>query len=130
MLVSLFVLGFSPNSKIFHLYGSSPIAAKDTFLFYVRHSWPLSSKVYFLDQHLLWNRALFEMVISEDYNLCALIPFAKRLTVKLSLPVLTTKVGRGWDSNTRMQGELSNWLHHCNKEKNACKTKTKKWTYI
>ena len=70
------------------------------------------------------------MVISEDDNLRALIPIAKRLTVKISLPVLTTKVYRGRVSNTRMRGERSNRLHHCNTEKNACKTKTKKWTNI
>ena len=121
---------FRQTRKFFIDNGTSKLAVKDKFLFNVRDSWPLSSMVFLRVQHLLWYRVLFEIVISEDDQLRALIPIAKRLTVKISLPVLTTKVCRSRVSNTRMRGERSNRLHHCNKEKNACKTKTKKWTYI
>ena len=40
-------------------------------------------------------------------------PKAKRLTADLSLPVLTTKVCRGWDLNTQPSACGANALTHC-----------------
>ena len=53
----------------------------------------------------------FKMVISEDPWHSH--PFAERLAMKLSLPVPTTKVCRGWDSNTQPSTCGANALTHC-----------------
>ena len=42
-----------------------------------------------------------------------LIPTAQRLVVELSLPVLTTKVCRGRESNTQFSACEANGLDHC-----------------
>ena len=40
-------------------------------------------------------------------------PVAERLAVELSLPVFTTKICRGWDSNTQPSAFGTNALIHC-----------------
>ena len=42
-----------------------------------------------------------------------LTPIAERIAVELSLPVFTTKVCRGWDSNTQLSACMVNALTHC-----------------
>ena len=42
-----------------------------------------------------------------------LTPNAERLAVELSLPVLTTRVCRGWDSNTQPSAFGANALTNC-----------------
>ena len=42
-----------------------------------------------------------------------LTPIAERVAVELSLPVLTTLVYRGWDSNTQPSACGANALTHC-----------------
>ena len=42
-----------------------------------------------------------------------LTPSAERLVVELSLPVFTTKICRGWDSNTQPSAVGANDITHC-----------------
>ena len=55
--------------------------------------------------HLMWHDIPFIMVISKD-------PWHSRLAVKLSPPVFTTWVRRGWDSNTQPSACWANALMH------------------
>ena len=43
----------------------------------------------------------------------ALTPIAERFAVELSLPVFTTLVCRGWDSNTKTSARGAHALTHC-----------------
>ena len=78
-------------------------------LTYARHSWPLSSERSLACHTYCDREHLFIMVIS-----VTLTPIAERLAVELSLTVFTTKVCRGWDSNTQPSVWWANALTNCN----------------
>ena len=102
--VGLFDWRFSSHWRIVHSYGDLTIHT----LTIARHSWPLSSEGY-----LACHTTFFYS--GHLRGPMALTPIAKRLTVELSLPVSTTYVCWGFDSNiqpsTCMRGERSNRLH-------------------
>ena len=71
-----------------------------TFFWRIRHSLPVSNKVSLNSvPHLLWYRTSVYMFTSE-LGPMTLTPVAKRLTVELSLPVLTTWAYRGQEHRT------------------------------
>ena len=78
-------------------------------LTYARHSWPLSSERSLACHTYCDREHLFIMVIS-----VTLTPIAERLAVELPLPVFTTKVSRGLDSNTQPSVWWANALTNCN----------------
>ena len=47
------------------------------------------------------------------WGLVTLTPIVERLAIELSLPVFTTSVRRGWDSNTQPSTCEANSLTHC-----------------
>ena len=77
-------------------------------LTYVRYSWPLSSDVSLTCHTYCDTRHPFIMVIS-----VTLTPIAERLAVELLLPVFTTYICRGWDSNTQPSACEANALAYC-----------------
>ena len=86
---------FFPTWEFFSM--TSPLPVK----IHVWHLGPLSSEGSLGCQTYCDTRHPFIMVMSED--LCHSHPlpsFAERLAVRLSLPVFTTNVCCGWDSNT------------------------------
>ena len=96
---SLVFFQFSSHSKNCHSFGDVTIAGEGLqILTPVRHVWPLSSKSS-LACHTYYTGPPCIVVISED-QCNTITPNALRLAVKLSLPVLTTQVCRGWDLNT------------------------------
>ena len=103
--VCLFVV-YRPTGEFF-TPGDVIIAGKGMQnLTFARHSWPLSSE-HSLACH---TRHPFIMIISEDpwhYNL---LP---RVGMELPLPVFTTLVCRGWDSNTKTSVCEANTPTHC-----------------
>ena len=61
--------------------------------------------------HLLWH---WSFVYNDDLRgPVTLTPYAKRKAVGLSLPVLMTEIGRGWDSNTQFSACGANARTHC-----------------
>ena len=67
--------------------------------------------VFFSVPHLLWHGAT---VYNGNFRgPVTLTPFAERLVVQMSLPVFTTKVCRGWDSNTEPSACEANTLTRC-----------------
>ena len=56
--------------------------------------------------------AMWEFDFSK-WNKPTLTPIAERAAVQLSIHVLTTKVCRGWDSNTQHSACDANALTHC-----------------
>ena len=75
-------------------------------LIYVRHSLPVSSEV-----------SLACHMYCETYNghlrgPVILTPIAERLAMELLLPVFTTWVCRGWDSNTQPSACEANAVTH------------------
>ena len=61
--------------------------------------------------HLLWHGA--PVYNGHLRGPVTLTPIAERLAVELSLPVLTTQVCRGWDSNAQPSACGANALTHC-----------------
>ena len=61
--------------------------------------------------HLLWYGA--SVYYDHLRGPVTLTPIAERLEVLLSLPVFTTQVCRGWDSNTQPSACGTNALSHC-----------------
>ena len=116
--VCLFVWGLSSHSRIFHSYGDiTTMAAAITgeglqiLTNYARHLWPLSSEGS-LACHIYCDTGHpFIMVIVRGPLTLTLI--AEGLTVKLSLPVLTSQVCHGWDSSTQPSACGANALTHC-----------------
>ena len=105
-------LEFSSHSRIFHSFRDVTIAGEGLqILTYARHSWPLSTKDS-LGWHIYCDtRHLFIMVISEDpWNSYILL---SDYQLWISLPVLTTYVCHGWDSNTQPSACWANTLNHC-----------------
>ena len=77
------IKGFSSHWRIFHLYGDFAITVEGLDLY----SWPLSSKGCLTYYIYCDTGQPFIVVISKDpWN----TPFAERLAVEQSLPVLTT----------------------------------------
>ena len=82
MFVCLFVW-------LFHSFGDVTITVEGLqILTYARHSWPLSSE-----------GSLACHTYCDTGCPVTLTPIAEPLAVKLSRPVFTTKVCRGWDSS-------------------------------
>ena len=79
-------------------------------LTYTRHSWLLSSDC-FLAYHTLCHKGHPFIMLSPMTVVFA--PFAERVIVALSLPVLTTCVSRSWDSNTQPPACDGNALIDC-----------------
>ena len=105
--VCLLVWGFSYHSRIFHSYGAVTIAGEglqiNTFAW---HSWPLNSEG-FLECNTYCDtgvRLLWSSPRTLDTHVYC------RAFVELSLPVFTTQVCRGWDSNTQPSASDSNAL--------------------
>ena len=103
--VYLLVWSFSSQSRISHSYGDVTITDEGLqILTYARHLWAVSSVNFFMISlpHLLW----YETFVHTDHfrGPVTLTPNAERLTVELSLHVLTTYVCRGWDSNIKLSG--------------------------
>ena len=63
---------------------------------------------FFSVPHLLWHGASVYL-----RGPVTLTPIAERLAVEQSLPIFTTKVCRGWDSNTQPSAFEANALAHC-----------------
>ena len=74
------------------------------------HSWPLSSEGSLACHTYCDTGHPFILVISEDP--VTLAPIVERLAVKLSLPVFTTKVCHGCDSNSQPSASGTNALTH------------------
>ena len=106
LFVCLFgVLG--STREFFTHMETSPLP-RDANLTYTRHSWPLSSE------------GSLVPTVTQDIRLygrhrgsMTLTLVAERLVVDLSLPVLTTYVCRGWDSNTQISACEANTLTDC-----------------
>ena len=109
----MFVLGFTSHSRIFHPFWDVNITGGGLqILTYSNHSKQLSSEGY-LACHTYCDGGGGEghpyiMVISMTRT-----PVAEHLAVELSLPVFTTLVCRGWDSNTKHSACESNALTDC-----------------
>ena len=111
--LSLFVsLGFIVPLENFHSFGDVTIAGESVqILTCARHSWPLSSEGWFFSMpHLLWHEASVHNGHLRGPE--TLKPIAERVALELSLPLLRTKVCRGWDSNTKPSASV-NALTHC-----------------
>ena len=78
--------------------------------------WPmLGTHGHWAVPHLFWQGASVYTCNKHLRGSVTLTPIAERLAVELSLPVFTTQVCRGWDSNTqtfRLRGKRSNPLPH------------------
>ena len=99
---------FSSHSRSFNSFGDVTINGEGLqILTNDRHLWPLSSEGSLKCHTYCDTGHLFIMVISEDPWLTS---SAERLAVELSLPVLTTWVCRGWDSNTQPSACRANAL--------------------
>ena len=70
----------------------------------------IKKRGFFSVPYLLWNWTSIIMVISDRH--VTLTPITKRLAVELSLPVLTTHVGRSWYSNTQPSACRANAQYH------------------
>ena len=79
-------------------------------LTYARQLWPLSSEGS-LEFYTFCDTG--HTFIIHFRGPVTLIPIAERFTVELSLPVLTTLVCRGWDSNNQPSACGANALTHC-----------------
>ena len=99
-----FVCGFSSNSRIFRSYWNVTIAGEGLqILTFARHIEQWGFHTYCDTGHP------FIMVISEDTHTY----IAEDWAVELSLPVSTTWVCRGWDSNTQPSACEANAQTHC-----------------
>ena len=94
----LFLLGFSSHSRIFRSYGVVMITITDEglqFFTYARHLWPMSKGGSLACYTYCETGHPLTMVISEDprdtHNYCWAVGSG----------TVTTKVCRGWDSNTQ-----------------------------
>ena len=129
LFVCLFVRGFSSQWRIFNSYEYVTMTGEWLqILTYARHLWLLSGNG-FLACHTYCDIGHpFIMVISEDLWQSHLLPSVWQqichylfllptsvewLAVDLSLPVFTTYVCRGWDSNTQLSACGANALTHC-----------------
>ena len=111
LLVCFFVWSLSPHSRIYHSLEDVTISGEGLHIFtYARHLWPLSSEGSFACHTYYDTGRPFIMVISENpWH----TPIAERLAGELSLPVLTTYICRGWNSNTQPSACGANALTHC-----------------
>ena len=104
----LFVWRLSPTWEFFTHMETSPLPMK---------GWKFLPMLgthghwFFSVQHLLWHGA--SVCNGHLRGLVTLTPIAELLAVELSLPVFTTKVYRGWDSNTQPSACVANTLTHC-----------------
>ena len=100
MYICFFDWSYSSHSRIFHSIGDVTLAGEGLqILTYARHLWPLSSEGSSACHTYCDTRHLFIMVaISKDPWYSHLL---SSLAVELSLPVLTTWLRCGCDSNTQ-----------------------------
>ena len=102
------VWSLSSHSRIFHSYGDVTIPGEGLqILTYARHSWPLSSEGSLASHNLLWHGA--SVYNGHLRGPVTFTPIAERLAVELSLPVFTTYVCRGWDSNNQPSACGARW---------------------
>ena len=95
-----FVWVFHPTGELFTHTKMSSIPVKGcTFLSMISAPLAIEQWGFFSAPHLLWH--VTYVYKGYPWGPVTLTPVAECLTVELSLPVLTTKVSRGWDSNTR-----------------------------
>ena len=100
MFIFCFCLGFSSHWRIVHSYEDVINTCEGMHIFiYDFSSLAIEQWGFFSAPHLLWHVTYFYK--GYPWGPVTLTPVAECLTVELSLPVLTTKVSRGWDSNTR-----------------------------
>ena len=114
MIQDLFVcyIGLTSHSTTFHycIWRCRHYRWGALNLTFARHSWPLSSEGF-----IAWHSECdtghpFIIVISEDPLYSRI---AERLSVDLSLPVFSTSVCRGWDSNTQLSACEVNAITNC-----------------
>ena len=134
----MFVLGFTSHSRIFHPFWDVNITGGGLqILTYSNHSKQLSSEGY-LACHTERERegggaSIYNGHLQEPVT-CT--PVAEHLAVELSLPVFTTLVCRGWDSNTKHSACESNALtdcamrETCNKKLNIYETMFQKSYFV
>ena len=107
----LLVWSLLSHSRIFHSYGDVTITGEGLQIWtYARHSWPLSSVGSLACHTYCDTKHPFIMVISEDPWHSHLV---QSLAVELSLPICTTKICHGLDSNTQPSTCRDNPLTHC-----------------
>ena len=80
---------------------------RDANLTYTRHSWPLSS------EGSLAHTVTRDIRLYGRHRGTVSLTASERLVVEISLPVLTTYVCRGWDSNTQVSACEANTLTNC-----------------
>ena len=96
MYMLLFVLGLSYHLRIKYSHGDVIIISEGLqILTYAGHSWPLNCEGSLV---LLWHGAS----VYNGHLRGPVTPssIAERLAVEMSLPVFTTWICRGWESNT------------------------------
>ena len=100
MFFFLFVWGLSSHSRHFHSYGDVTITSAGLQIFtQTRHSCPVRFLQRAAPTVLRGIRIKWSSPRTRDTHTC--IAERLRLTVELSLPVFTTQVCSGWDSNTQ-----------------------------
>ena len=95
-----FVWFFHPTRELFTYTEMSSISVKGCkFLSMISAPLAIEQWGFLSAPHLLWH--VTYVYKWYPWGPVTITPVAESLTVELSLPVLTTKVSRGWDSNTR-----------------------------
>ena len=108
----LFVWGLSSHSRIFRSYGDVTITGEGLQIFDLCSALMAIEQLGFFSMpHLLWHGA--SIYYGHLRGPVTLTPIAERLALELSLPVFTTWVCRGWDSNTQPSTCGANALSQC-----------------
>ena len=97
-----------------------PVKGCQFFFYICSERMPIEQWGFFNVPHLLWHGA--SLNDGHQRGDVILTPVAERLAVELSLPVFTTLVFCGWDSNTQSSAWKANALAHCTTAvvKNCC----------
>ena len=103
--------GFRPTRECFTHLETLPLPVKGCKLWPTLGSHGHWAVRFFSVPHLLWHGV--SVYNGHFRRTVTLTSFSERLAVKLSLPVLTTLVCRGWDSNTQPSACVANVLTHC-----------------
>ena len=112
IFVCLCVWCLSSHSWIFHSYGNVTITGEGLQIFALCSAlMAIEQWGFFSVPRLLWR----ESSVYNGYlrGPVKLTPIAERLAAELSLSVFTTKVCRGYDSNTQPSACSTNALTHC-----------------
>ena len=108
-------LGISSHSRIFHTFGDVTITGEGRATNFDLYSALMAIEQwgFFSVPHLLWHGlSVYNGHLRGPVTLTH-TPIAEHLAMELSLPVFTTCVCRGWDSNNHPYACTANVFTHC-----------------